>query len=179
YNNMVDKASEIANTWFENKINNLNDTTELQRLSALLNKLHEGPGEGYYEMIISYKEIEKYLEAIITKVLLNRNYNYFALNILQPRFKLNVIFKNCCVQHFVKNNDYYEQIALDIVIKHFSKKENKPTLEEFDKVYKENYDYDNMTDDERNKIDIELTKLFGSNYKKNKERFKKECFIQN
>jgi energy-coupling factor transporter ATP-binding protein EcfA2 len=179
YNDVVDKASEIANTWFENKINNLDDTTELQRLSALLNKIHEGPGEGDYEMIISYEEIEEHLKTIITKVL-NSNKSYSALGILQPRFELNVIFKNCCVQFFIENeDDYYEQIALDIVIKHFSKKENKPTLEEFDKVYKENYDYDNMTDDETNKIDTELTKLFGSNYKKNKERFKKECFIQN
>jgi energy-coupling factor transporter ATP-binding protein EcfA2 len=179
YLTLEQNAKDIANTWFENKINNLDDTTELQRLSSLLNNLHEGPEEGDYEMIISYKEIEKYLEAIITKVL-NRNNYYSALGILQPRFELNVIFKNCCVQFFIENeDDYYEQIALDIVIKHFSKKENKPTLEEFDKVYKENYDYDNMTDDEINKIDTELTKLFGSNYEKNLKTFKEQCFTHN
>ena len=52
-------------------------------------------------------------------------------------------------------------------------------IEEFDKVYKDNYEYDNMTDDERNKIDIELTKLFGSNYKEHIQTFKEKCFIQN
>lgn len=179
YNDKVGKASEIANTWFENKIINLDNTTELQRLSSLLNKLHEGPEEGDYEMIISYEEIEKYLKTIIKKVL-DSNKNYSALNILQSGFELNVIFKNCCVQFFIKNeDDYYEQIALDIVIEYFSKKENKPTLEEFDKVYKYNYEYDNMTDDERNKIDTELTKLFGSNYKKHIQIFKEKCFKQN
>ena len=180
YNDVVDRASEIANTWFENKINNLDNTTELQRLSSLLNKLHERTTEeGDYEMIISYEKIEEHLKTIITKVL-NRNKSYSALDILQPRFELNVIFKNCCVQVFIENeDDYYEQIALDIVIEHFSKKENKPTLEEFDKVYKENYEYDNMTDDDETIIDIELTELFGSNYKKNKERFKEQCFTHN
>lgn len=179
YNDVVDKASEIANTWFENKINNLDDTTELQRLSSLLNNLHERiPGVVDFEMIISYEEIEEHLKTIIKKVL-DSNKNYSALNILQSRFELNVIFKNCCVQYFYKNDDYYKQIALDIVIDHFSKKTNKPTFEEFDEVYKENFDYDNMTDDDKTIIDTELTKLFGSNYKKEKERFKKECFIQN
>jgi hypothetical protein len=65
---VVDRASEIANTWFENKINNLDDTTELQRLSSLLNKLHERTTEeGDYEMIISYEKIEEHLKTIITK----------------------------------------------------------------------------------------------------------------
>jgi hypothetical protein len=180
YNDVVDRASEIANTWFENKINNLDDTTELQRLSSLLNKLHERTTEeGDYEMIISYEKIEEHLKTIITKVL-NRNKSYSALNILQPRFDLNVIFKNCCVQIFIENeDDYYEQIALDIVIEHFSKKENKPTLEEFDKVYKDNYEYDNMADDDKTIIDIELTELFGNNYKKHIQTFREKCFIQN
>lgn len=102
------------------------------------------------------------------------------MGILQPIFKLNVIFKNCCVQSFDGNgNEYYKQIALNIVIDHFSKKANKPTFEKFDKVYKVNFDYDNMTDDERNKIDTELTKLFGSNYKEHIQTFKEKCFIQN
>lgn len=177
--NDVDTASRIANTWFENKINNLDDTTELQRLSSLLNKLHERiPGVVDFEMIISYEEIEEHLKTIITKVL-DSNKNHSALGILQPRFELNVIFKTCCVQYFGNNVDYYEQIALDIVIDHFSKKANKPTFEEFDKVYKENYDYDNMADDDKTIRDTELTKLFGSNYKKNKERFKEQCFTHN
>lgn len=177
--NDVDTVSRIANTWFENKINNLDDTTELQRLSSLLNKLHERiPGVVDFEMIISYEEIEEHLKTIITKVL-NRNKSYSALGILQPRFELNVIFKNCCVQYFGNNVEYYKQIALDMVIDHFSKKANKPTFEEFDKVYKENYDYDNMEEDDKTIRDTELTKLFGSNYKKNKERFKEKCFIQN
>lgn len=179
YLTLEQNAKYIANTWFENKINNLDNTTELQRLSLLLNKLHEGPEEGDYEMIISYEKIEKYLETIIKKVL-NSNNNYSALDILQPRHALNVIFKNCCVQYFIKNeDDYYKQIALKRVIDHFSKKANKPTLEKFDKVYKANYDYDNMTDDERNKIDTKLTKLFGSNYKEHIQTFKEKCFIQN
>lgn len=176
YNDVVDKASEIANTWFENKINNLDDTTELQRLSSLLNKLHERiPGVVDFEMIISHEEIEEHLKTIITKVL-NRNKSYSALGILQPRFELNVIFKNCCVQYFGNNVEYYKQIALDMVIDHFSKKEKKPTFEEFDEVYKENFDYDNMTNDERNKIDTELTELFGSNHKKHIQIFKQTCF---
>ena len=180
YNNMVGKASEIANTWFKNKINNLDDTTELQRLSSLLNKLHERTTEeGDYEMIISYKEIEEHLQTIITKVL-DSNKNYSALGILLPRFELNVMFKNCCVQSFDENgNEYYKQIALKIVIDHFSGKANKPTFEKFDKVYKENYEYDNMTDDDKTIIDTELTRLFGSNYKNNIQIFKQTCFIQN
>ena len=180
YLTLKQDAKDIANTWFKNKINNLDDTTELQRLSSLLNKLHERTTEeGDYEMIISYEEIEEHLFSIITKVL-DSNKIYSALGILQPIFKLNVIFKNCCVQSFDGNgNEYYKQIALNIVIDHFSKKANKPTFEKFDKVYKVNFDYDNMTDDERNKIDTELTKLFGSNYKEHIQTFKEKCFIQN
>ncbi|MBQ2376330.1 MAG: AAA family ATPase [Bacteroidales bacterium] len=177
YNDMVGKASEIANTWFKNKINNLDDTTELQRLSSLLNKLHERTTEeGDYEMIISYKEIEEHLQTIITKVL-DSNKNYSALGILLPRFELNVMFKNCCVQSFDENgNEYYKQIALKIVIDHFSEKANKPTFEKFDEVYKENYEYDNMTDDDKTIIDTELTRLFGDNYEKNLKTFKEQCF---
>lgn len=166
-------ASTIANTWFKNKINNLDDTTELQRLSSLLNKLHERTSEeGDYEMIISYKEIEEYLKIIITKVL-DSNKNDSALNILQSGFELNVIFKNCCVQFFDKEgNEHYEQIALDIVIDHFSKKNNKPTFKEFNRV-----DISNIKFNTKRKE--ELTKLFGSNYKENKEKFREKCFIQN
>jgi hypothetical protein len=171
YNDVVDKASEIANTWFENKINNLDDTTELQRLSALLNKIHEGPGEGDYEMIISYEEIEEHLKTIITKVL-NSNKSYSALGILQPRFELNVIFKNCCVQNFGNNVEYYTQIALDIVIDHFSKKDKKPTFKEFNSADISNIKFNTKRNEE-------LTKLFGSNYEENIKTFKEKCFIQN
>ncbi len=166
-------ASTIANTWFKNKINNLDDTTELQRLSSLLNKLHERiPGVVDFEMIISYKEIEEHLKTIIKKVL-DSNKNYSALNILQSGFELNVIFKNCCVQSIDKEgNEHYEQIALDIVIDHFSKKDNKPTFKEFNRV-----DISNIKFNTKRKE--ELTKLFGSNYKKHIQIFKQTCFIQN
>ncbi len=179
YSDYEQKASEIANTWFSEKINNTNNEIELGLLSSLLNHLHTRIEEETTDsLIINYKTIETYLETIITKVL-NSNKSYSALAILLPRFELNVIFKNCCVQYFSNNVEHYKQIALNIVIKHFSKKANKPTFEEFDKVYKENFDYDNMTDDERNKIDTELTKLFGSNYKEHIQTFKEQCFTHN
>ena len=180
YSNLVNNARNIASFWFGRRIALCNKEIELLHLSSLLNHLHTRIEEETTDsLIINYKTIETHLETIITKVLDNNN-NYSALGILVPRFELNVIFKNCCVQFFDENgNEYYKQIALNIVIDHFSKKANKPTFEEFDEVYKENFDYDNMTDDESNKIDTELTKLFGSNYKENKEKFKEKCFIQN
>lgn len=173
YLTLEQKASEIANTWFKNKINDLGTTTELQRLSSLLNKLHERTTEeGDYEMIISYKEIEEYLKIIITKVL-DSNKNDSALNILQSGLELNVIFKNCCVQSFDKEgNEHYEQIALDIVIDHFSKKDNRPTFKEFNRV-----DISNIKFNTKRKE--ELTKLFGSNYKEHIQTFKEKCFRQN
>lgn len=179
YSDHANDASNIATTWWEKTISNCNKETELLHLSSLLNHLHTITKDRRIDsLIISCKKIEEYLEIIIKKVLDNNNYS--ALAILLPRFELNVIFKNCCVQSFDENgNEYYKQIAFNIVIDHFSKKANKPTFEEFDEVYKENFDYDNMTDDERNKIDTELTKLFGSNYKKHIEIFKQTCFIQN
>ena len=179
YSNYEQEASDIATKWFSEKINNTNDEIELGLLSSLLNKLHQERAEEInYTLIISDQNIKEYLKSIITKVLEKNNYS--ALAILQPRHELNVIFKNCCVRIFNKNDeDRFEQIAFDIVIDHFSKKANKPTFEEFDKVYKENYDYDNMTDDDQTIRDIELTKLFGDNYEENKERFKKECFTHN
>ena len=116
---------------------------------------------------------------IIKQFIKNRS-NWPAIDILRKRYVLRGLFEDCCVQFFDENgNEYYKQIAFNIVIDHFSKKANKPTFEEFDEVYKENFDYDNMTDDERNKIDTELTKLFGSNYKKHIQIFKQTCFIQN
>jgi preprotein translocase subunit Sss1 len=122
--------------------------------------------------------MENYLKQII-KEFIKRRDHWHATDILQKRHTLRFLFEDCCVQSFDKEgNEHYEQIAFNIVIYHFSKKANKPTFEEFDKVYKENFDYDNMTDDERNKIDSELTKLFGSNYKKHIEIFKQTCFIQ-
>ena len=179
YSNLANNARNIASFWFGRRIDLCNKEIELLHLSSLLNHLHTRIEEETTDsLIINYKTIETYLETIITKVL-NSNKSYSALAILQPRFELNVIFKNCCVQYFDNNVEYYKQIAFDIVIDHFTNKANKPTFEEFDKVYKENYEYDNMTDDDKNIIDTELTKLFGSNYKKEKERFKKECFIQN
>jgi hypothetical protein len=129
-------------------------------------------------LIISYKKIEEYLEIIIKKVLDNNNYS--ALAILQPQHELNVIFKNCCVQYFDKENyEIYEQIAFDIVIEHFSNKKNKPTLREFEAIYKNYYEYKNMTDDDMTTLDAKLTTLFGFNYDKNIETFKEKCFIQN
>lgn len=172
-------ASNIATAWWEKTISNCYEETKLLHLSSLLNHLHTITEDGRIDsLIISYKKIEEYLEIIIKKVLDNNN-NYSALGILVSRFELNVIFKNCCVQYFDNNVEYYKQIAFDIVIDHFTNKANKPTFEKFDKVYKENFDYDNMTDDERNKIDIELTKLFGSKYKEHIQTFKEKCFIQN
>ncbi len=179
YSDHANDASNIATAWWEKTISNCYKETKLLHLSSLLNHLHTITEDGCIDsLIISYKKIEEYLEIIIKKVLDNNN-NYSALGILVPRFELNVIFKNCCVQYFDNNVEYYKQIAFDIVIDHFTNKANKPTFEEFDKIYKENYEYDNMTDDERNKIDTELTKLFGSNYKKHIEIFKETCFTHN
>lgn len=179
YSNLANNARNIASFWFGRRIALCNKEIELLHLSSLLNHLHTRIEEETTDsLIINYKTIETYLETIITKVL-NSNKSYSALAILLPRFELNVIFKNCCVQYFGNNVEHYKQIALNIVIKHFSKKANKPTFEEFDKVYKENFDYDNMTDDERNKIDTELTKLFGSNYKEHIQTFKEQCFTHN
>ena len=179
YSNYEQEASDIATKWFSEKINNTNDERELGLLSSLLNKLHQERAEEInYTLIISDQNIEGHLKSIITKVLEKNNYS--ALAILQPRHELNVIFKNCCVRIFNKNDeDRFEQIAFDIVIDHFSKKANKPTIEKFDKVYKEDYEFENMTDDDITILDTELTELFGTSYKRNKEKFKKECFIQN
>lgn len=179
YSNYKQEASNIANEWFSTKINNTNDEIELGLLSSLLNKLHQERAEEInYTLIISDQNIEEYLKSIIKNVLEKNNYS--ALAILQQRHTLNVIFKNCCVKIFNKNeDDSYEQIALKTVIEHFSKKENKPTTKEFDKVYKENYEFENMTDDAESIIEAELTKLFGSNYKNNIQIFKQTCFIQN
>lgn len=182
----LERISKIIEEWFKLEINNYEFNEKLIRLSEFLNQMYHYitiNGEGYtlenHKYYIDNEKIEELLFSIMSK-LIDNNKNYSALDILQPRHALNVIFKNCCVQFFIENeDDYYEQIALDIVIEHFSKKENKPTFEEFDKVYKDNYEYDNMTNDERNKIDIELTKLFGSNYKEHIQTFKEKCFIQN
>lgn len=172
-------ASNIASFWFGRKIYHCNKEIELLHLSSLLNHLHRTMEERLIEsLIISYKKIEEYLEIIIKKVLDNNNYS--ALAILQPQHELNVIFKNCCVQYFDKENyEIYEQIAFDIVIEHFSNKKNKPTLREFEAIYKNYYEYKNMTDDDMTTLDAKLTTLFGFNYDKNIETFKEKCFIQN
>ena len=179
YSNLANNARNIASFWFGRRIALCNKEIELLHLSSLLNHLHTRIEEETTDsLIINYKTIETYLETIITKVLEKNNYS--ALAILQPRHELNVIFKNCCVQFFIENeDDYYKQIAFDIVIDHFTNKANKPTLEEFDKVYKDNYEYDKMTDDEWETLYAKLTTLFGSNYEKNLKTFKETCFIQN
>ena len=179
YSNHVDAASKIAKSWLEEVTEKYHEY-HLLLLTTLLNKLHARTKEEKdYKLIISNETMKYYLRKIIEQFIEHRS-NWPAIDILRKRYVLRGLFEDCCVQFFDENgNEYYKQIALDIVIDHFSEKANKPTFEEFDKVYKENFEYDNMTDDERNKIDIELTKLFGSNYKEHIQTFKQTCFIQN
>ena len=179
YSNFAKNASNIAKSWLE-KVTEKYHEYHLLLLTTLLNKLHARTKEEKdYKLIISNETMEDYLRKIIKQFIKNRS-NWPAIDILRKRYVLRGLFEDCCVQFFDENgNEYYKQIALNIVIDHFSKKANKPTFEEFDEVYKENFDYDNMTDDERNKIDTELTKLFGSNYKEHIQIFKQTCFIQN
>jgi hypothetical protein len=169
-------ASKIAVSWFEDKINNY-DEQKLCSLTDLLNQLHERTEEERdYSLIIDKDTIEEYLRTIIKK-LIDKSTQATAICILKNGYILNTAVQNCCVQFFTENGgEIYKQIAFDIIIEHFSKKEKKPSIAEFERYYKENFLFDNMTDDEITDYNVKMTRLFGDNFEENIETFKKECF---
>lgn len=198
---LAQEVQRIVLEWLENEMEKDN-SKELLYLGRLLNKLYvtkcydfEENEEPFDELVISNSEIENYLVKVM-ETYLSANSELSALDVLTERSELAYMFKSCCVNvesHEALNDYYYKQLAFDVVIKHFASKENKPTLEEFEKLYG-NLFHQNMPtldnlDDEyeywdymRETFDNNMQAYFGSLYERkdnNKlDEFKTKCFVR-
>lgn len=193
------KAHDIVMAWFAEK---LKDADWLLCQAYLLNMLYEtvsydeeGRPDEKHPLVISNQEVEAML-AKAMKYYLASHPEYTALDVMKDSGGLYNMFKYCCVtvkdRMMIENYCEYKQVAFDVVTDYFAKKEQKPTLAEFDAAYgkifsektpvfddpQDEYDYwDYMSE----KFERRMQEYFGSSFDKKDnsplEVFKTKCFV--
>lgn len=192
--NILQTADNIIKTWFSEK--NSKDSKSALYLSKLLHDLYTtetcdmyGNKEEIYPLLISNDEIEELLIVII-KNYLDYHPNITASALLSEQGELPALFKNCCVNVKLDMNagdEVYKQVAFDTVIEHFSKKENKPVVKEYEDAYgklfrTEKPQFDNPLDEDAywdymsDRYYRNLQEYFGDSYNSKLEEFKTKCF---
>ncbi len=183
------KIHDIVMGWINEKIN---DPKELLDLGGLLHNLYEPiyydeneEKETVHELVISNDEIEKLLINVMEKYL-DANSELTALEVLSEKSNLARMFKNCCVNVSYNSNDIYsceyKQLAYDVVIRHFASKEDKPTIEEYKKVYDMLFNDTPEDEDEYYEYRYQNEQAYfgSSNDSKDNnklEEFKDKCFV--
>lgn len=140
---------------------------------------------GSDKYVISNKDILEALTDIIKVCLKNIDLNVASL--FNPSGEFGRIFRYCCIRTGAQqeNGEEYKNIAADLIVTHFEKKEKKLSIEEFDNAY------NNMSlkgililhDNTKEEIYLSDAKYqekarilyFGSNYKEFIEKLKKKC----
>lgn len=185
------KIHKIVMLWINEK-KEKGDSKELLDLGRLLHDLYEtihydenGEKETVHELVISNDEIENLLINVMEKYL-DANPELTALDVLNNKDScLARMFKSCCVNvssNSIDNySNKYKQLAYDVIIKHFKSKEDKPTIEEYKKVYDRLFNDNPEDEDDYGYWDQNMQAYFGSSYDSkdnNKlEEFKDKCFV--
>lgn len=133
------------------------------------------------------------IESLLKEIMINHLKNYpdlTAVSIMQEKSLTGKLFSNCtvleCAGTTTDEFDKCRNVAFDLVILHFEKKQNKPSLSDYDRAFDnmflserpegeiDDYDYE-MYIAER--LDDALTRYFGSDNELI-NRFKEKCFVQ-
>lgn len=195
------KVHDIVHIWFREEISKA-DSEELLHIGRLLHVLYvtiyfdeSGNQETFHGLVISNDEIEALLVEVMRAYLI-ANPKSTALDVLTEKGGLSYMFKSCCVNvksFSYENSSEYKQLAYDAVIEHFASKENKPTLEEYEKAYGSLFsqevpvfenpvDEDDYWDYMSEGYDNKMQEYFGSSYGKKEnnklEEFKNRCFVK-
>lgn len=189
-----EKTRDVVISWISNRLNNIN---ELQVLSIILNRLYQtieynqfGEQLEYKEIVISNDDVCDLLQKTIKSYLISHE-DANATEVIREDSELFNIFKNCCVNTEMSMNVddcTYKQVAYDVIIQHFAKKELKPSIKEYEEaagalfyeetptfrnIIEEQEYYDNIAD----RYDYRMRIHFGDSYKYNLEEFKQKCFV--
>ena len=169
----------------------------MQVLSIILNRLYQtieynqfGEQLEYKEIVISNDDVCDLLQKTIKSYLIS-HVDANATEVIREDSELFNIFKNCCVNTEMSMNVddcTYKQVAYDVIIQHFAKKELKPSIKEYEEaagalfyeetptfrnIIEEQEYYDNIAD----RYDYRMRIHFGDSYKNNLEEFKQKCFV--
>ena len=181
--------------WFNEKIC-LNK--DLKIVSLMLKRLYisievnkNGSSTTADNLFISNDDVIMLLRDIMKKYL-QSNPEISALDVISKNKEAGIIFKNCTVCHYynfqIEVDSEYENVAFDIVIKHFEGKP-KPSFEQFDRAIEELFkieepeglspmDYDEYLNSTESDADMQRTLFWGSDWTKVNE-FKERCFVEN
>lgn len=193
--NYPDKIEIIHNhtkAYFEDK---MNDEEEQVILGDILNRLYttiyynsDDEKLIVHNIVLNNNEIENLLVELLRTYLIAHE-ELSALDLLRQDSGLMQRFKNCCV--CVEDREYistYNQVAFDLIMKHFSSMKQKPKYEEYDKTINallnepipkfkdedEENDYWSFINSKHERMKEEL---FGSNYETHMREFKERCFV--
>ena len=191
----------IALDWLKREARS-SDNSRLIELTLMLNCLYTASQCNEDEkikysppLIISNEDIQARLEQAMEEFL-EKHLNLTATGILDKEGDLGRLFKNCCVvTDFVPYSPgwIYTQCAFNSVIKHFSQKEIKPSLSEYQEAYDRmfmeyNPQFDSFMsgdpreeDDHRKRLEYQFKMLHDSYFGTNEDliaQFKSECFSQ-
>lgn len=137
--------------------------------------------ESFHEMVISNDEIEDLLVKLMKAFLkAEENKKITALDVLKEDGNMAEMFRSCCVNVYHEMTcgiGEYKQLAYDVVIDHFSSKENKPRIGDCEKAldtlfvptFDNDYDYDGDYEEK-------MQMYFGCSYSKKMNNFKNKCF---
>lgn len=193
--NYPDKIEMIHNhtrAFFEDK---MNDEKEQVILGDLLNRLYttiyydnENEKSITHYVVLSNHEIESLLvELLRTYLIVHKELS--ALDLLIIDSGLMQRFKKCCVCIEEREHMFtYKQVALDLIIEHFSSIKQKPKYKEYDKTidallneptpkfenYEDENEYWSFINSKHERMKEEL---FGSNYETHMREFKERCFV--
>ena len=196
----LSRVHDIVMDWFAKKLKEkkwlLYEVRLLQLLYETETYDEDGRKEEMNPLVISNQEVEGLL-AKVTESYLDKHPELSALDLIKDSGGLHYLFKNCCVtvkdKMIVENWCEYKQVAFDAVIAHFSKKEIKPTLAEYNEAYGKMFeekvpDFDNPQDEfnyweyRGEEFDHKMQEYFGSLYddKQNSplDEFKVKCFVK-
>ena len=193
---------EIVWHWLTKEIESGNEI-RLEKITLLLNGLYvtqkydeKGNIEDPHYLIISNEDIQTLLAKAMEEFL-GEHPNLTALDILDEKRILGRLFKNCCVKRigcsFDDETFEFVQSSFNPVIKHFSSKDMKPSLSEYqeayDRMFREyNPQFNSFKSDDprteyedRKQMEDQFAMLhysyFGTEYNPI-ARFKSECFSQ-
>lgn len=188
-------AHKTVISWIKKK---LEDETALLQLSRLLNVFYvtkeyddRNLKTKSFPLVIDNKEVEDLL-VMVMKSYLEKHPEFTALDVIKEKGTLASLFKNCCVTVEnampVENCCLYKQVAFDVVIDHFTRKEVKPTQKEYEDAYgamfhQETPEFDNPMDEidysyyMDESYDQKMQEYFGSKEDNKLEEFKNKCFV--
>ena len=193
--------------WVSQKIKSAEDNSHLLKVTLLLKRWYvtqwydendeNDNTENIEDLIIRNEDIQILL-AEAMEVFLGKHPDLSALNILDEKGGLGRLFENCCVQEYKFLCDgetafNFLQTAFNSVIKHFSQKEIKPSLSEYQEAYDRMFgEYNPQFDsfmsgdpreeyNHRKRLEYQFKMLHDSYFGTNEDliaRFKSECFSQ-